>query len=43
VATNEELASADNAASELRRYAGEVHAARAATTADAAAVVAAQC
>jgi hypothetical protein len=43
VATNEELARADNAASELRRYAGEVHAARAATTADAAAVVAAQC
>jgi hypothetical protein len=43
VATNEELSSADNAASELRRYAGEVHASRAATTSEAAAVVASQC
>jgi hypothetical protein len=42
-ATNEELASADNASSELRRYAGEVHSARSATTADATAVVAGQC
>ncbi len=42
-ATNDELSSADNASSELRRYAGEVHSARSATTADATAVVAAQC
>jgi hypothetical protein len=41
--TNDELASADNAIAELRRYSGEVRAAVTSTAADAARAVATQC